>query len=160
MSEKILFSLFMVSSLFISAKGQTDTLFVEKFDDKQLESRGWYDGTACRISSNSQEGRGCIEYEWKKGVQGVQGSSPQRHLFKPSDEVYIRFYLRLSKGWQWTGVNWHPHLTYFLTTANGEFDGPAATHLTLYIEPVNGKLRLAAQDIQNEHTTHGLSRDL
>jgi hypothetical protein len=35
-----------------------------------------------------------------------------------------------------------------MTTENSKWHGPAASHLTLYIEPVNGKLRLAAQDIQ------------
>jgi hypothetical protein len=34
----------------------------------------------------------------------------------------------------------------------------AATHLTLYIEPVNGRLRLAAQDIQNRDMLHGLTQ--
>jgi hypothetical protein len=158
MFKKLLLPVLLLSFFIQAAQGQKNILFNEKFDDTHLEARGWYDGTACRIKDNSREGAGCIEYEWIKGVQGIQGSSPQRHLFKPSDEIYIRYYLRLSKGWQWTGVNWHPHLTHFLTTENGEFDGPAATHLTLYIEPVNGKLRLAAQDIQNEHTAHGLTQ--
>jgi hypothetical protein len=133
-------------------------LFKESFDDVQLDRRGWYDGTSCRISESAMLGKGCIEYEWVKGVQQVQGSSPQRHLFTPAEEIYIRYYLRLSKGWQWTGVNWHPHLTHFLTTENSEFHGPAASHLTLYVEPVNGKLRLAATDIQNENMPYGLTQ--
>ena len=141
-----------------SEKTSAQVLLSETFDDNQLDKRGWYDGSSSRISGNSMHGTGCIEYEWIKGVQQVQGSSPQRHLIKPVEEFYIRYYLKLSKGWQWTGVNYHPHLTHFLTTDNGEFDGPAATHLTLYIEPVNGKLRLAAQDIQNERTVHGLTQ--
>ena len=45
-----------------------------------------------------------------------------------------------------------------MTTENGKFHGPAASHLTLYIEPVNGKLRLAAQDIQNKDAPHGLTQ--
>jgi hypothetical protein len=144
--------------VFLFRPAPDPVLFAESFDDGQLEIRGWYDGTVCRITGNSLHGTGCIEYEWINGNQAVQGSSPQRHLFTPSDEVYVRFYLRLSNNWQWTGVNWHPHLTHFLTTANGPYDGPAATHLTLYIEPVNGKLRLACQDIQNEHMPHGLTQ--
>ncbi len=158
MYKNLLLPILMLSVFFQMAEGQKDVLINEKFDDMQLGDRGWYDGTACRINVNSRDGAGCIEYEWIKGIQDVQGSSPQRHLFKPSGEIYIRYYLRLSKGWKWTGVNWHPHLTHFLTTENGEFDGPAATHLTLYIEPVNGRLRLAAQDIQNEHMAHGLTQ--
>lgn len=142
----------------ISSMAQDKPLFTESFDDDNLDSRGWYDGTSCRISGDPHKGEGCIEYEWKKGIQPVQGSSAQRHLFSPSDEIYIRYYLKLSKGWQWTGVNYHPHLTHFMTNENSEFHGPAASHLTLYVEPVNGKLRLAATDIQNEKMPHGLTQ--
>ena len=157
MIKKFIF-LVIVFLIAFSAFKASDILFSETFNDAKLEERGWYDGTACRVSSNSIHGNGCIEFEWIEGVQGVRGSSSQRRLFNPSEEVYIRYYLRLSKDWQWTGVNWHPHLTHFLTTENGEFDGPAASHLTVYIEPVNGKLRLAAQDIQNENMPHGLTQ--
>jgi hypothetical protein len=158
MEKNLLILLVAVMAYYFPAKTQDHVLFSETFDDYQIDKRGWYDGTASRISEKSRQGKGCIEYEWIKGTQQVQGSSPQRHLFKPVEEVYIRYYLRLSEGWKWSGVNWHPHLTHFMTTENGEFDGPAATHLTLYIEPVNGKLRLAAQDIQNEHTPSGLTQ--
>jgi hypothetical protein len=61
----------------------------------------------------------------------------------PLTQTAIRFYLKLSKGWGWSGQNFHPHLTHFLTTENPKWHGPAASHLTLYIEPVGGKLRLA-----------------
>lgn len=151
----------LISGLLVTlftAQVSDKILLKESFDNGQLVKRGWYDGTACRISPMTKLGKGCIEYEWLKEIQGVKGSSSQRHAIAPVEEVYIRYYLRLSKGWQWTGVNYHPHLTHFLTTENGEFDGPAATHLTLYIEPVNGKLRLGAQDIQNEHMPHGLTQ--
>jgi len=50
-----------------------------------------------------------------------------------------------------------PHLLHFMTTKR-QYHGPAASHLTLYIEPVNGKLRLAAQDIQNKDNAHGLTQ--
>ena len=70
----------------------------------------------------------------------------------------IRFYLKLSKGWGWSGQNFHPHLMHFLTTENSKWHGPAASHLTLCIEPVGGRLRLAAQDIQNKDAPHGLTQ--
>ena len=130
-----------------------DTLVIllsESFDDGRLNDRGWYDGTAVRISNDSFLGSGCIEYEWIRGVQGVQGSSVNRYLFTPVNELYIRFYLRLSKNWEWTSVNYHPHLLHFMTTENSKYHGPASSHLTLYVEPVNGKLRLAATDMQNQ----------
>ena len=66
------------------------------------------------------------------------GSSGVRRLFEPTDKVYSRFYLKLSKGWGWTGREYHPHLMHFLTTENSKWHGPAASHLTVYIEPVNG----------------------
>ncbi|NQT16151.1 MAG: hypothetical protein HQ582_25565, partial [Planctomycetes bacterium] len=126
--------------------------------DSDLAARNWYDGSRFRIAGGVVAGKGCIEYEWTEDQSKVQGSSAVRHLFEPSDEVSIRFYLKLSKGWGWSGRNYHPHLTHFLTTENSKWHGPAASHLTLYIEPVGGKLRLAAQDIQNQDAPHGLTQ--
>ena len=137
---------------------QGKILFAETFDDPELETRGWYDGSACRITGHPFRGNGCIEYEWILPDRGVQGSSAQRHLFEPVERVCIRFYLRLSADWEWSGRNYHPHLTHFLTTENSAYHGPAASHLTLYIEPVAGKLRLAATDIQNRDMPHGLTQ--
>jgi hypothetical protein len=148
----------MLPACMDQGSGQEIILFEESFDDQDLQERGWYDGTASRISEDSYRGNGCIEYEWIRDHQPVMGSSPHRHLFEPLEGVYIRFYLRLSKGWQWSGRNYHPHLTHFLTTENDEYHGPAASHLTLYIEPVAGKLRLAATDIQNKDMPHGLTQ--
>ena len=133
-------------------------LFSEGFDDAALFQRGWYDGERFQISSvKPYAGIGCIEYDWKAKTSQPSSSSV-RHLFPPTDTVYVRFYLRLSKGWRWTGRDYHPHLINILTTENEKYAGPAATHLTLYIEPQEGKLRLAAQDIQNKDTPHGLTQ--
>ena len=133
-------------------------LFSESFEDADLAQRGWYDGSRFRIAGGALAGTGCIEYEWRDGPSKVEGSSAARYLFEPTDQVAIRFYLKLSRGWGWSGRNYHPHLTHFLTTENSKWHGPAASHLTLYIEPVGGKLRLAAQDIQNQDSPHGLTQ--
>ena len=132
-------------------------LFSENFDNADLMKRGWYDETLIRIVGDAQAGKGCIEYEWNSELKS-SGSASIRHLFEPTGEIYYRFYLKLSKGWGWTGRNYHPHLTHFLTTENSEYPGPAASHLTIYIEPVNGTLRLAATDIQNKEMPHGLTQ--
>jgi hypothetical protein len=132
--------------------------FHESFEDSDLAARNWYDGSRFRIVGGVLAGKGCIEYEWTEGQSKVQGSSAVRHLFEPSEEVSLRFYLKLSQGWGWSGRNYHPHLTHFLTTENSKWHGPAASHLTLYVEPVGGKLRLAAQDIQNADMPHGLTQ--
>jgi hypothetical protein len=133
-------------------------LFAERFDDAKLGQRQWYDFTTIRIAGDAAAGNGCLEYEWVDDEDSVQGSSPMRRLFEPTDRVYVRFDLKLSKGWGWSGRSYHPHLVNILTTENGQWHGPAASHLTLYIEPVAGKLRLAAQDIQNKDAPHGLTQ--
>jgi len=133
-------------------------LFREGFEDSKLLERGWYDGSVFLISEEAKVGTGAIEFAWKEKTTNPNSSSGVRRLFEPSESVYLRFYLRLSKNWGWTGRNYHPHLTHFMTTENGKFDGPAATHLTVYIEPQEGRLRLAAQDIQNKDAPHGLTQ--
>lgn len=140
-----------------AAEPNAGVLFCESFTDAAMDVRSWYDGKEVRIVPSGAQGS-CIEYEWLDGGGSVTGSSAKRHLFEATDEVFIRFYLRLSKGWGWSGRSYHPHLTHFMTTENEKWHGPAASHLTLYIEPVNGKLRLAAQDIQNKDAPHGLTQ--
>ncbi len=158
MSRLVVFALFLVATSL--AKGQElkiKPLFSESFDDDRLADRGWYDMTGIRLAGDAKSGK-CLEFEWTDAKSVAKGSSPARRLFEPTDRVYLRYYLKLSKGWGWSGRNYHPHLTHFMTTENGKWHGPAASHLTLYIEPVGGKLRLAAQDIQNKDAPHGLTQ--
>src|SRR5262245_16230359 len=134
-------------------------LFREGFDDDRLLERGWYDGRSFVIDrQGARAGDGCIAYRWKEGATTPEASSALRRLFEPTDTVYVRFSLRLSKGWGWTGRSYHPHLMHFLTTEDGKYHGPAASHLTVYIEPQEGRLRLAAQDIDNRDAPHGLTQ--
>lgn len=139
--------------------GEQGVLFAESFDDPRLLDRGWYDGERFLISDARPHFReGCLEYGWEAGGTVPATSSGIRRLFEPTDTVYLRCYIRLSEGWGWTERGYHPHLMHFLTTENGKFHGPAASHLTVYIEPWNGRLRLAAQDIQNKDAPHGLTQ--
>jgi predicted amidohydrolase len=134
-------------------------LFREGFDDARLLQRGWYDGERFKITGEgTRAGDGCVEYHWKADTTTPDSSSGVRHLFEPTDTVYLRCYIKLSKGWGWTGRSYHPHLMHFMTTENTKFHGPAASHLTVYIEPQQGRLRLAATDIQNKDAPHGLTQ--
>ncbi len=134
-------------------------LFSESFDDDQLEKRGWYDGSKFRINTtNPYATKGCAEYEWKEKTETPFSTGGVRRLFEPSETVYMRAYWRLSKGWKWSGQTYHPHLMHFMTTENTKFHGPALSHLTLYIEPVGGKLLLGTQDRQNAKMPHGLTQ--
>ncbi len=79
-------------------------LFRERFDDDLLPGRGWYDGRTFAIDRDgAREGNGCIAYHWKQGTTTPEGSSTLRRLFEPTDSVSVRFFIRLSKGWGWTG---------------------------------------------------------
>jgi hypothetical protein len=134
-------------------------LFRESFDDSRLLKREWYDGEKFDIDTkNAQAGKGSLVFHFPAKGTTPDNTRGARRLFEPSETIYLKFYLRLSKGWGWTGRNYHPHLIQFMTTENGRWHGPAASHLTVYIEPVNGKLRLAAQDIQNKDQPHGLTQ--
>ena len=133
--------------------------FSEDFEGADLISRGWYDGSKFKIiEKDVYAGNGCIEYRWKENTTSPASSSGMRRLIEPTEVVYLRFYIRLSEGWGWSGRSYHPHMMHFLTTENSKYHGPAASHLTLYIEPVNGKLRLGATDIQNKDAPHGLTQ--
>jgi len=133
--------------------------FTEGFENSKLQERGWYDLSKIQLSSSQPKaGSACIEYGWQQGGTVPSTSGGMRRLFAPSDSVYLKVHVRLSKGWGWTERGYHPHLMHFMTTENQKFHGPAASHLTVYIEPWNGKLRLAAQDIQNKDAPHGLTQ--
>jgi hypothetical protein len=139
--------------------GTGEPLFSEGFEDDKLQDRGWYDNVKSRIAADSPfAGKGSIEYHWAAGGTTPDSSSGMRRLFEPTETVFLRFHLRLSKDWGWTGRNYHPHLAHFMTTENGKWHGPAASHLTVYIEPQEGRLRLAAQDIQNAKSPKGLTQ--
>jgi hypothetical protein len=134
-------------------------LFSESFDDADLLKRNWYDGSRFKIvSEGAFAGKGCIEYRWKEKATNPYTSSGARHPLKATDQLYIRYYMKLSSNWEWSGKPYHPHLSHFLTTENGKWHGPARSHLTLYVESVNGKLRLGATDMENETMPHGLTQ--
>ncbi|MCK4323556.1 MAG: hypothetical protein KAW89_03430 [Armatimonadetes bacterium] len=77
-----------------------------------------------------------------------------RLRFAPTTNVILTFYIKHSANWDWTGVNWHPHELHFITDVDPAFIGPAYTHLTLYIEAVNGRPRVGIQDGRNIDEQH------
>jgi hypothetical protein len=128
-----------------------EVLFAEPFEDTAWESRGWYDGPQMQITPDehiADSGHSCV-WHWKqKGDIGVEGRGA-RVLFRPVTNVTLSFHIKHSENWTWTGVNWHPHEFHFITDVDPDYIGPAHTHLTLYVEVVNGKPRVAIQDGMN-----------
>jgi hypothetical protein len=82
-------------------------LLAESFDDADLLKRGWYDGDRFRIVPAARLGKGCAEYEWLARGSGAVGTAPVRRLFDPTGEIFVRFYLRLSKNFGWTRKGFH-----------------------------------------------------
>ncbi|MGH7733088.1 MAG: Ig-like domain-containing protein, partial [Gemmatimonadales bacterium] len=57
-----------------------------------------------------------------------------RHLFTPSNSVYLSYWVKYSPNWVGSGAIYHPHEFLFLTTEDGAYVGPSSTHLTTYVE--------------------------
>lgn len=140
----------IITALVISVESQAagKLLFEELFEDTDWKSRGWYDGPKMGITASEHipgSGHSCVWHWRKKGDVGIVGRGARVH-FTPVTSVILSFYIKHSENWEWTGVNWHPHEFHFITNVDTPFIGPAYTHLTFYIEAVNGKPRLAIQD--------------
>lgn len=136
----------------VADAGVSETLlFEELFEDIDWDSRGWYDGPGMEITDSEHipgSGHSCLWHWQKAGDVGITGKGA-RVLFTPVTSVTLSFSIKHSTNWKGTGVNWHPHEFYFVTDADPAYIGPAYTHLTLYVETVNGKPRLAIQDSRN-----------
>ena len=126
-------------------------LFEELFEDTDWTSRGWYDEPRMRITSSEHipgSGHSCV-WHWRKAGDVVPEGGGARVLFTPVTSVILSFYIKHSSNWEWTGVNWHPHEFHFITDVDPPYIGPAYTHLTFYVEAVNGVPRVAIQDGRN-----------
>src|SRR5688572_6753216 len=77
-------------------------LFRESFDDARLAHRKWYDGDKFSIAKEgAKAGDGCLEFRWLARGTTPNNSHGARRLFEPSETIYLRCYLRLSRGWGW-----------------------------------------------------------
>ena len=129
----------------------------DSFEDADLHGRGWYDGREWHLSDIAREGEHSLEFSWLAGTMNSQTHGGRRPV-PETEQVYVRFCLRLSDNWRWSPRPYHPHLAHFMTTEDTKWQGPAFSRLTLYIEPVGGRLRLATQDRANQTAPHGLTQ--
>jgi hypothetical protein len=126
-------------------------LFEEPFEDTDWEARGWYDGPAMEITAAEHiEGseHSCVWHWTGAGEISPAGRGARVHL-EPVSSVTLSYYVKHSADWTWTGVGWHPHEFHFITDVDPEYIGPAYTHLTFYVEAVDGEPRVAIQDGMN-----------
>ncbi len=146
---------------YLTAQAPVSLPFVEGFENDDWASRGWYDGPSLETSSSAAapEGQRACIWRWYNSGDALPGGKGGRVLLEPCEGITFSFSIRYSEDWSWTGLGWHPHMFLFMTSRNGAFDGPAWTHLTVYVETVDGRLKFGIQDGQNIDTAH-LRQDL
>lgn len=126
-------------------------IFEEPFEDADWALRGWYDDPRMELSSEEHLPTGthsCVWHWARKGDVHPVGRGARVHL-PPVTDVTLSFSIKHSGNWAWTGVPYHPHEFHFVTNVDSEYVGPAWTHLTFYVEVVNGRPRVAIQDGAN-----------
>jgi len=128
-----------------------DVFFEELFEDTNFSDRGWYDNTALILSDKEHTpgSKSSVEFHFKKGARTPISGLAIRHKFPETESVYVSFYVKYSKNWEGSNKPYHPHEIYMLTNEEGEWAGPAYTHLTAYIEQNEGEPLLGIQDGKN-----------
>lgn len=141
----------ITSLLIFCSTAECAIFFTEKFDDNAFASRGWYDNTALQLSTveHLSGGTSSVEYHFNLGATKPISGGGTRRKFTNTDAVYVSYYVKYSSNWQGSNKAYHPHEFLLLTNLDGDWTGPAYTHLTAYIEQNEGEPLLAIQDGMN-----------
>jgi hypothetical protein len=146
--------------------GGGTVLFSESFEDTNFGARGWYDLGGMTSLSSTDHITGSTHSLQINFPQGAMKPSPNanaRHLFTPSDAVYVRYWIKHSSNWVGSGHNYHPHEFYILSTLDDQYAGPSFNYLATYIEDNwmsdGGHPLLQSQDAQNIDVTR-INQDL
>lgn len=76
-------------------------------------------------------------------------SSSRRQGTRSVLDEWVSYWVKYSPGYTGSNRSYHPHEFQLLTAENGDYVGPAFTHLTGHIEQNEGRPVLALQDGQN-----------
>ena len=140
------------------------TLVQEGFEDTGFATRGWYDNTNLTITAAEHRpgGTKSLQATFNQGSTTPTFGGSMRIHFTPTESVYLSYWVKYSSNWVGSGVSYHPHEFQFITTDDGQWIGPSATHLTTYVEHnyQNGGIPiLSMQDALNIDTGK-LNQDL
>lgn len=137
--KMIPYIILLLSILTWTSQGYAAILFVEHFDDNNFAARGWYDNPRGAIdTTNAKVGTGAFLCSMPVGSAGCVGGAPARHLFTPTDSVYVSYWVKYSANYVGTGTNSGPHEFYLLTTRDSNFEGLSYDYLDLYIQQTVG----------------------
>jgi hypothetical protein len=135
-------------------------LFQENFEDTNLASRGWYDNTSVLLSTveHIAGSNSSAQYHFLAGATSPTSGGSQRHKFTPSNSFYVSYYVKYSANWVGSGVAYHPHEFYTLSTLDGDYDGPSENYLDVYVEHNylnGGRPRFEFQDNKSVNYSYG-----
>jgi hypothetical protein len=135
-------------------------LFQENFEDANLGARGWYDNNSVQLSTveHIAGSTSSAQYHFLPGATTPTSGGSQRHKFTPSNSFYVSFYVKYSANWVGSGVAYHPHEFYTLSTLDGDYDGPSQNYLDVYVEHNylnGGRPRFEFQDNKSVNYSHG-----
>ena len=122
-------------------------LIYEDFETGDFSSKGWYDGFDDQ-RTDAEAKFGTYSYEGRF-LQGATTSGAGRHLFTPTERLYMSYWVKYSANYVGSGVAYHPHEWNVLTNQDWEYQGPADTYLTLYVEQNAGRPLMGLQDSKN-----------
>jgi hypothetical protein len=134
----------------IEDDGEQVTFFSEDFEDTDFASKGWYDNTNLITDETEYHGGNrSARFRWLQGAIKPESGGTIRKKFTESSSLYVSYWVKYSSNYTGSNKPYHPHEFYILTNKNGDWTGPAYTHLTAYIEHNEGNPRLGIQDGQN-----------
>ena len=128
-----------------------DVIFIENFENTDIASNGWYDNTKPEFSTTETVpgSTRSLQMHFLQGdTKPVQGGAMRRQ-FQETDSLTVSYNVKYSNNWQGSGTPLPPHEVYVLTNKNSAWSGLAFTHLTTYIEHLDGRPKLGLQDGQN-----------
>jgi hypothetical protein len=128
-------------------------LFSEGFDDTDIASRGWFDGSSFNLdTSMKNSGAGCMKWTWAQGATSPTRSLTIRHDFTATEELRLSFYWRFNSDWVGSGQSYQPHLLYILSDLDNNWGALADNYLDTYIEVNNLTPGINIQDNLNINT--------
>jgi hypothetical protein len=130
------------------------TLFEEYFEDTNFASRGWYDNTNIELSTaeHISGSTRSAQFHFLKGATKPTSGSGIRKKIQATESLYISYWVKYSSNYTGSNRPYHPHEFMIMTNKNGDWDGPAYSHLTAYVEQNEFIPRLRLQDGQNINT--------
>jgi len=141
--------MFLVVLPFVCAA--QNILLIENFEDTNYSLRGWYDGEGPPITETEHipGSARSAEFRFLQGATKPVSGGAIRYLFPETGSVYLRYWVKYSQNWEGSNKPYHPHEFNFISNVDGMYIGPAATHLTTYIEQNEGTPLLTIQDALN-----------